>query len=233
MKKKVQQKILELVKKNYDSIAEDFNQTRKGLQWSKLSEVTKQVGDGDYLLDAACGNGRLLDELQDKKINYLGVDNSVELIRCAQKNYPEHEFQVNDLLSLQELVDGSFDWVFCIAALHHLPGKDLRLKTLENLKAKMKKNGKMVISVWRPEKNKKFLQAQRRNFWRKIFFLSPLDFGDALFEWGGKTESQKNLLRYYHCFSEKELKKIIDQAGLKIINFYQDQHNFFMILERK
>lgn len=233
MKKKVQQKILELVKKNYDSIAEDFNQTRKGLQWSKLSEVTKQVGDGDYLLDAACGNGRLLDELQDKKINYLGVDNSVELIRRAQKNYPEHEFQVNDLLSLQELADGSFDWVFCIAALHHLPGKDLRLKTLENLKAKMKKNGKMVISVWRPEKNKKFLQAQRRNFWRKIFFLSPLDFGDALFEWGGKTESKKNLLRYYHCFSEKELKKIIDQAGLKIINFYQDQHNFFMILERK
>jgi len=233
MNKKTQEKILELVKKNYDSIASDFDQTRKGLQWAELTEVAKQVAENDHVLDAACGNGRLLEEFKDKKINYLGVDNSIELINCAQKNYPEKKFQIDDLLLMDSVKNNSFDWVFCIAALHHLPGGDLRLKVLQSLKGKMNDRGKLVISVWRPEKNKKFLKAQRRNFWQKIFFLSPLDFGDAIFEWGGKLENQEDGLRYYHRFSEKELKKLISKAELKIVKFYQDQYNFFAILERK
>lgn len=232
MKPETQQKILELVKNNYDSIAGDFSQTRKRLQWPELIATAKQVSSGDSLLDVACGSGRLLDEFQNKKIEYLGVDNSVGLINQAKKNYPEQNFQVDDLLTLNSVKNNYFDWVFCIAALHHIPGEDLRIKVLQNLKAKIKNNGRIILSVWRPAKNKKFLRARRRNFWRKIFLLSRLDFGDAIFKWGGEVTAEENRLRYYHSFTEKELKNIIAKAGLKIIEFNQDEYNFFVVLGR-
>ncbi len=230
MKTDTQEKILKLVKNNYDSIAGDFSQTRKRLLWPELVEVAKKVKSGDSLLDAACGSGRLLDEFKRLDFEYLGFDNSPELINCAIKNYPNQNFQVDDLLTLSSVKNNYFDWVFCIAALHHLPGENLRVKALKNLSAKLKIGGKLVLSVWRPGKNKKFLRARRINFWRKLFFLSDLDFGDAVFEWGGETSKNENRLRYYHSFKESELKKIIKESGLKVIDFRKDEYNYFLVL---
>lgn len=232
MKLKTQQKILELVKNNYNNIASDFDQTRKKPLWPSLVAAAGQVGSGDSVLDAACGNGRLLEAFKNKEIAYLGLDSSVELIKLAANNYPNHIFQVDDLLSLEKAKNENFDWVFCIAALHHLPGEILRLKVLSNLACKIKTDGKIVLSVWRPGKNKKFLKALRKNFWKKIFFSSDLDFGDALFDWDGKAKNGDVRPRYYHAFKERELKLLISRAGLKIISFEKDDHNFFVVMEK-
>ncbi|MFZ4648826.1 MAG: class I SAM-dependent methyltransferase [Patescibacteria group bacterium] len=230
MRKITEKKILELVKNNYDSIASDFSQTRKRLLWPELVEAAKKVKTGESLLDAACGSGRLLDEFKGLDFEYLGFDNSSELIDCAKKNYPDRDFIVDDLLELKKVKNNNFDWVFCIAALHHLPSDNLRVQVLENLGDKLKKDGKLVLSVWRPAKNKKFLRARRINFWRKVFFLSDLDFGDAIFEWGGEISKSENRFRYYHSFKDCELKKIIKKSGLKTIDFKKDEYNYFMVL---
>jgi len=232
MKKETQETILELVKTHYNEIAFDFSQTRKKMFWPELFKISQDVQIGDRLLDAACGSGRLLDDFQDKNIEYFGVDNSIELITCAKKNYPGKNFQVDDLLLLDKVENNYFDWVFCIAALHHLPGEDLRLQALKKLAEKMKPNGRLIISVWRPIKNKKFLRAKRLNFLRKIFFLSNLDFGDAIFHWGDQKKYPKITQRYYHAFSASELKKIIKKANLEIIDFKSDSHNYFVYLKK-
>ncbi len=44
------------------------------------------------ILDLGCGNGRLLGALQEKKINYTGVDFSGELIKRAIENFPNGNF---------------------------------------------------------------------------------------------------------------------------------------------
>ncbi|PIX02803.1 SAM-dependent methyltransferase, partial [bacterium (Candidatus Gribaldobacteria) CG_4_8_14_3_um_filter_42_11] len=41
------------------------------------------VKDGDKVLDVGCGNGRLVKAFENKKISYLGVDNSEKLIKLA------------------------------------------------------------------------------------------------------------------------------------------------------
>lgn len=233
MRQKIQQKILDLVKSNYNSIASDFNESRKKLQWPELSNLTSQVNSGDRVLDAACGGGRLLNEFVDLDLDYMGVDNSKELISCAKINFPNYNFKVDDLLYLGGVKDFYYDWVFCIAALHHIPGKDLRKKALQNLAKKLNKKGTLVLSVWRPKKNKKFLKAQRITWLKKIFFLTSLDFGDAIFEWGGETKCENNRYRYYHAFSESEIRKIINEVGLEIINFSKDDYNFFITLKNK
>ena len=231
MKKATQEKILQLVRDNYNSIAADFNQTRKKPLWPELIAVADKVESGEKVLDAACGNGRLLEAFKNKSIEYLGLDNSEKLIELARENYPEKTFLIDDLLTLEKAPAQNFDWVFCVAALHHLPGKDLRRQVLKGLANKLKPNGKLIITVWRPNSHQKLLKAVRRNFWRKIFFLSDLDFGDTIFNWEGQAAQGAARPRYYHVFSERELKALLTKTGLKIENFHKDSHNFFVVLK--
>ncbi|MBU4257135.1 class I SAM-dependent methyltransferase, partial [Patescibacteria group bacterium] len=132
MDKQTQKNLLEIVKRNYEEIAEDFNETRKKYLWPELLQLTRDIKDGDKILDVGCGSGRLLEALKDKKINYLGVDTSEKLIKLAEERYKAagFEFQVRDILELSKIPEINFDYVFCVAVLHHLPGEDLRLASL-------------------------------------------------------------------------------------------------------
>ncbi len=47
-----------------------------------------EIVDGQKVLDLGCGNGRLLNVLQNKNIDYIGVDNSENLLLNAQNAYP-------------------------------------------------------------------------------------------------------------------------------------------------
>ncbi len=240
MDKETQKNLLDIVKKNYEEIAEDFSETRKKYLWPELIKLASEIEDGDSVLDVGCGNGRLLEALKDKKINYVGLDNSDKLIKLAREKYGSQDFQflifnfqflVGDILKLENLIQKNFDCIFCIAVLHHIPGEDLRLKVLENLKEKLADSGKIILTVWNLWSRKKF-----RNFIFKFALLkligrSKMDFSDILFDWkdsDGKAVSQ----RYYHAFNIYELKKIIKKAGLNIEKIYKDKYNYYVIASR-
>ena len=86
MDRQTQKNLLTLVKSSYEEIADQFNQTRKKHLWPELIELTKEIKTGDKILDIGCGNGRLLEAFGNKKVNYLGVDNSEKLINLAREN---------------------------------------------------------------------------------------------------------------------------------------------------
>ena len=156
MNKKMQNKLLNIVKKNYNEIASKFRQTRQKLIWPELTNLAQDIKDNDNILDAGCGNGRLLEIFKNKKINYLGVDSSKGLISEAQKNWPNYNFQVGDILELDKLKQTNFDYVFCVAVLHHLPGQDLQVEALRQIKNKIKPDGKIILTVWNLWSQKKY-----------------------------------------------------------------------------
>ena len=258
MDKQTQKNLLEIVKRNYEEIAEDFNETRKKYLWPELLQLTRDIKDGDKILDVGCGSGRLLEALKDKKINYLGVDTSEKLIKLAEERYKAagFEFQVRDILELSKIPEINFDYVFCVAVLHHLPGEDLRLASLKQLKNKIKPEGKIIITVWnlwsreklrkiiiRTELLKLFnkLKLIFRSFRRKSSRKSQIaecralsisgDFGDIIFDWKN-SKGEKTSRRYYHAFRKKELKKITKKAGLRIEKIYNDKFNYYAILKK-
>lgn len=262
MDKQTQKNLLEVVKRNYEEIAEDFSETRKKHLWPELSRLTRDIKDGDKILDAGCGSGRMLEALKDKKIDYLGVDASEKLIKLAGERYQtagsefqvsSFKFQVCDILELSKIPEINFDYVFCAAVLHHLPGEDLRLAALKQLKNKIKPEGKIIITVWNLWSQKKFRKIIIRTELLKLFSkLKSMfrrkrsgksqiaecralsisgDFGDIMFDWkNGKGE--KTSRRYYHAFRKRELKKIIKKAGLKIEKIYNDKFNYYAILKK-
>ncbi len=223
--------MLALVRKNYEEIAEEFGATREGLHWPELEKLTSLVKNGDSVLDAGCGSGRLLKYLKNKKIEYLGVDNSQGLLEIAQKEFPEFKFKIADVLELDRLPEKNFDHIFSIAVLHHLPGRDAQTEALRQMKEKLKPEGEIVVSVWNLWRTK-YLTLILRSAILKMFGRNEADFGDIIFNWnkGGKVSP-----RYYHAFTKRELKKIAGKAGLIIVNIYSTKDNgsnFYLILKK-
>jgi len=103
---------------------------------------------GLKILDLGCGNGRLLNALKDKEVEYVGVDNSEKLLSEAQKNYPEYKdkFWKADALNLP-FAENEFDMIYSIAVLQHIPSKEYRMKFLKECLRTLKKDGKLVLTV--------------------------------------------------------------------------------------
>jgi SAM-dependent methyltransferase len=76
------------------------------------------VADGESVLDAGCGYGRLLSLMPSSWYgDYLGVDLSPDLVAQAQKTYPVRKFGVRDLRTLLPPGPDSmtFDWCVMIS----------------------------------------------------------------------------------------------------------------------
>lgn len=207
MNKQYAQEILNQTRENYNQIAQEFSEKRKFL-WKDLAPLLQYITKGDKVLDLGCGNGRLFQALENKAVDYLGVDNSEELISIAQTKYPEAKFQTASGLNLP-FGENSFDKIVCIAVLHHIPSNDLRLKFLREAKRVLKPDGLLVLTVWKLKQRKSLKLALKYTF-LKIVGKSQLDFGDVLVPWADTCQ------RYIHQFTKQGLRKLVQKAGFAI-----------------
>jgi len=212
MKKEVVQKILEQTPRNYDMIAQDWHRTRQYL-WPGSEEFLKYINNGAKILDVGCGNGRLVRLFDNVDVDYIGIDNSVELINLAKKDFPGRKFLVADILKLP-FADNSFDVVFCISVLHHLPGKDLRKKSVLEMNRVLKPGGHLILLNWYYRSPKMIGRLVKFSL-AKIAGKAKLDFGDIYLGWG-----DFEVRRYIHLFTKFGTKKLLESSGFEIVKNY-------------
>ncbi|PLX26695.1 hypothetical protein C0583_06725 [Candidatus Parcubacteria bacterium] len=234
MNKQTQKELLKIVERNYDSIADQYNETRKKNMfplWNELIKITKQVKSGDKILDVGCGNGRLQEAFIGKEVKYIGLDTCEKLLSHAKENYKDADFRKGDILNLGEVKEYDFDFVFSIAVLHHLPGQEMQTQALRQLWNKTKKGGTVVVTVWNLWRHETYGKLIWRFFFLKLIRKNKMDFGDILWDWknqAGERVSQ----RYYHAFSKKQLKKIAKKAGFKKKKIFTDKYNYYLVLTK-
>lgn len=207
MKQKIAQQILKQNLLIWNKIAQEFNMTRQYI-WPELEFLKKYAKPGMKILDVGCGNGRLLKLLKQKEIKYFGIDNSRELIKKAREKYGKNKFKVADALKIP-YDNNSFDLAYSIAVLHIIPSQELRIKFLQEIKRTLKKNSKLILTVWYLYQRKYFFLIIKYSL-RKIFLKSKLDFKDVYIPWQDKG------LRYHHAFTKRELVKLFKKAGFEI-----------------
>jgi len=231
MDKEYAKYILEKTRDDYNRIAEDFSRTRDK-PWPEIRFLfDNYLNSGDKVLDFGCGNGRFFEFFKDKNLEYIGLDPSDKLIEIAKSRYPRGNFHSFNLLEKLSFPNNSFDKVYSIAVLHHIPSEQFRLDFLKELERVLKPGGLLIFTVWKFHRPKEIFLIFKFKILR-LFSLTKLDKGDVFEPWGKKFN------RYYHCFSKKELVKLIEKTNLKIKdirivkNEQGNRRNIYLIAEK-
>jgi len=214
---KLAQKILDDNLTTYNAIADKFSDTRSR-PWPAMEKLTrKYVKDGDEILDVGCGNGRLTQMTNDQfpMTSYMGVDFSEKLIDIAKEKFENNKikFAVGNVLNL-DLGERKFDSVFMFAVLNHIPGEELQLRALQNIRKVLKPGGVLTMTNW----NLWRLNFKQKTFWN--FKIKRVNGVKDLFT-EFKVGEKKNQL-YYRAFTLYELKKLAEKSGFKILESYYD-----------
>lgn len=204
------------VRDTYNALT-GFSDTRGSL-WEEQKHFTDFVRPGMTIVDAGCGNGRLLKLLEGVTCTYIGIDNSAKLLEKAQmsaKEFPEitSRFFEGSFLGIP-LPDKTADIIFCIAALHHIPSERLQVQALREFKRVLKPGGKLCMTNWYLSAQTKYMRAQM-----KLRIIHPrmyagFGFRDFLIPWHTK---EKIYYRYYYAFSPHQLKSRLQDAGFQHI----------------
>lgn len=212
-------RIIHKTREDYNRIAPYFAATR--YHAAELEKFRDLIGKNKTILDWGCGNGRLLYILEDKSPQYYGVDQSEELLKIAKKQFSRFlkTGTVKFLSNAKKEVrfdNNFFDLVFMIASFHHLPNTETRLELLKKTYKEMKKKAKLIITVWNLESE--WAEEKFKKDWKL------LQKNDYLIPW--KTQEGEVLAeRYYHHFTKKEIKELLEVVGFKIEKIYYTKGN--------
>jgi len=214
--------IIHKTRQDYNLIAAKFSGTRFDL-WEELKPFKKLIKDGQSILDWGCGNGRLIFLFQDKKIKYFGLDQSEELLKIAKIKWTKEIVDgkvsfFHTAIQDKKFDDNFFDLAFLIASFHHLPDEQTRLDLLNKIYKELKFGGKVIITVWNLESD--WAKDKLKKDWKKI---GENDFFIPWKSQDGEVLSE----RYYHHFSEVELRNILQKTGFKNIEMSYDSSGEF------
>lgn len=179
--------------------------------------LTQYTKPGDQVLDLGCGNGRLYQILAKKQVQYTGVDQSQELIVLARIKSPEAQFVVGEMSQLA-FADASFDAVYCIAALNHLPGYQKQLECLREIRRVLKPGGHLLMTNWNLHSD----SAQKnitKHGWKILTDIADSAGIDVMVPWKS-PEGESLGERYYHGFTEVELTRLLSDANFTLIDQY-------------
>ena len=120
---------------SYDRLAKGYNELHYKEQLTKVVSIIDELKiKNEKILDVGCGTALYSGLFK----NYLGIDNSIEMMRNAHANivYGEAENL--------PFKDNSFDIIICISAIHNF--NNVR-KAVEEIKRVT--NGKIAITLFK------------------------------------------------------------------------------------
>lgn len=211
----------------YESIAPHFAQTRHK-PWPLISRFLLSLPPGAVGLDVGCGNGKYLAINPD--IFILGSDRSGGLVEIARKGVrcnTSNDVVVGDILDLPH-GKGRFDFVICVAVVHHLSTRERRVRSIGFILETLRpgrgesegKGGRALIYVWALE------QKSSRRGW---------DEGgeqDVMVPWVMKhKEGEKTFERYYHLYRKGELEEDILEADGRVLESGYEKDNWWAVAE--
>lgn len=229
MKPERLKELKQLVASSYEVTAKHFDATRSKTAAVDFLWAANQIGPDDEVLDAGCGNGRLLNYNNIEPEKYLGLDQSSVLVDLAAKRYPQHHFIHQSLDDLSKLPADSFSVIFCSAVIMHLPGKRERRRVLQEFLRLSHHRGRLIISFWKMEN--RYRRELWLTRWRKLSGRHPYGWRDLIFPW---RDAQGNELcpRYYHVFTKRSFKRELNRAGWKIEATRDDRFNYWAIARK-
>ena len=168
--------------------------------WSREQKVIlrileKYYGDKDIdLLDFACGTGRVTSFLENRVRTSTGVDVSGSMLAIARKKLKRTEVIEGDITSADVLQGREFNLITAFRFFLNAE-PELRLAAIKALAGLLAKDGCLVFNNHR-------------------------NLGSPWIKWSCMRRHQKNLQGTYNVMTVTEMKELVKNAGLEIIEIY-------------
>lgn len=128
------------------------------------------------VIDVGCGFGRAVPILRQLGFNrYLGIDPSRESVELCRKNFPECQFEEDEIRTIGAHYPNRFDAFFMTAMLMYIPRPDLGL-AIRSLRQCLK-TGAMGFFSFPPGEFGKLTQETRSGL--KTTLFSPAEIDEA------------------------------------------------------
>ena len=204
------------VRDTYDRIAGHFAETRE-YPWPEVeSFLAEDAPAGGVALDLGCGNGRHAELLAERCDRVLACDISRGLLENARERASERVFDA-DLLqtdaSALPLRDGAVSVATYVATLHHLPARDARVASLNELARVLGPCGRALVSAWSTAHDR---------------FEADEGF-DTTVDWtlpGGET-----VPRFYHIYAPGEFDADLRESALAVRRSFVSSGNCYAVIE--
>ncbi|MDP1709730.1 MAG: methyltransferase domain-containing protein [Candidatus Komeilibacteria bacterium] len=164
--------------------------------WQEIKDLLSDIPSLCSVLDIGCGTGRIRQVLPDN-LDYIGLDNSPELLQIAGRNFPDDKFIVADARELP-FPDKSFDAVLVIATVHHFLNQEDRLAVLKEARRVLKNGGQLYLSVWNLNRPKFWRQWRG---WRKVVI---------------PNQHNPKIRRIYFAYTQTQLRHELESSGFNI-----------------
>nr|BAL54654.1 hypothetical conserved protein [uncultured Chloroflexota bacterium] len=229
MKPEVVERLIEVNRQFYQNFGEAFAATRRRVQ-PGVRHLLIRWKETDRVLDLGCGAGQLARELAaaGHRGGYLGLDFSPALLQVARRLpfaysalFLQADLTRPEAWEEQVARTAPFEVITAFAVLHHIPGRELRLRLLQAVRRLLHPQGYFYHSEWQFLSSARWVR--RIQPWESVGLNArDVDEGDYLLDWRHEGHG----LRYVHHFSLPELEALASEAGFEIVeSFFSDGEN--------
>jgi len=197
------------VRRVYDEIATHFSKTRVN-PWPEVEAFLEDTG-GAVGLDVGCGNGRHAAVLADFVERVVALDASRELLgeaRTRLRGTDRVWLVQGDAVALP-LGAGTVDVALYVATLHHLPDRQTRIASLDELARVLSPGGRAFVSAW---------STTHERFDREEGFDTTVDWTLP----GGET-----VPRFYHIYDPAEFEAELKASALAVEELFVSSGNCY------
>lgn len=130
----------------YNRTAHEYEKNVRDLHHKKEGIIfINHLQPGSLILDLGCGDGRDALIFSERGFKVTGIDLSDEMLNIARKKVNSGIFEKMDIRSLK-FKDCSFDGIWAVASLLHVPKKDIPRVLSESYRV-LNRGGIMYASV--------------------------------------------------------------------------------------
>lgn len=205
----------------YDAIGSAFD-AKRSRPWDAVVDFVEERASGALALDLGCGNGRHLPALADRFERVLAMDLSRGMLEIARANAAREGIDAS-LACVQgdasdiPVAGATVDALVYVAALHHLPSPELRLRSLREIDRVLTGDGVGLIGVWAIDHD--YFDGSRE--------LIRANDHDVYVPWQAADGVRD---RYYHVYDEAGFRDLLSRSPLDVERVALIDGNYYAVV---
>ncbi|MFB6081487.1 MAG: class I SAM-dependent methyltransferase [Halanaeroarchaeum sp.] len=201
------------VVRTYDRIATHFAEKREN-PWPEVVDFLEDRR-ADRALDVGCANGRHTELLAGVAETVVGLDASRRLLQVASDRRRTHGFDaelVHGDAARLPLRSDAIDLALYVATLHHLPDRQTRVASLDELARVLAGGAPALVSVWSTDHDR---------FDRSTAFDTTVSF---------TLPDGTTVPRFYHIYDPVAFQSELSATGLGVDRTWVSHGNCYAVV---